>query len=308
MNIPRTRSIGILLVIVIAGLAWALKQAHEIESLRASLPTPAEQARNVALLKDARARAKTLQAKIATLQATGNGFPSTPGQSDVGATDADLDRQSKVKKLVLVELRGQCDVAFAPLFRTLSQSLNLTPTQLAQFKELLMQKQATMLAAATAANQSTGSTREELTAAVSSIDAAIKQSLGDAAYLLYSQYQRTMPQRAATNLVAQSLDYNSPPMTEDQTEKLVAVLAQFPVTEEAPKSVTLGIPKNPFSAEPSTVTPAAVQAAASILSPGQLKALQQVQLEQQTHQQLLSWLAQAQHSIELSRKAETPSP
>ena len=66
--------------------------------------------------------------------------------------------------------------------------------------------------------------------AQAAVDAQIQSTLGDAGFAQYQQYVQTMPERNTVAQVQQSLSYTGTPLTNDQQNQLVSVLAQYAPT------------------------------------------------------------------------------
>lgn len=197
----------------------------------------------------------------------------------------------EVQRLMAMQQRGALDARYAALFK----SLNLSPAQLEQFKNLLVEKR-TAVADVMAAARSQGLTgrenRDELRALVQNaqaeVDASIRASIGDAAYAQYQGFEQTQAQRNVVSQLQQRLSYTDAPLTDTQTEQLVQVLAT--ATESSnPRAATVRTPAGRIGFGGSggaQITDAALTQAASVLSASQQQALQQLQAEQQAQAQL----------------------
>ena len=191
------------------------------------------------------------------------------------------------QKLWAEEQKAQLDSRYGALFKSLTQGLNLTPEQLDQFKNLLVQKQQTMLDALAAARQEGVSPRgdpagfqQAMTDAQAPLDQQIQSTLGSAGFSQYQQYNQTLPQHTTVNQVSQALSYSPTPLTDQQASQLTALLAQDqPAAKTAPGTVNFGSLLG--NTTPAPITDEAVSAAQSFLSPPQIQALQQIQQAQQ---------------------------
>jgi hypothetical protein len=311
MTNSRLSVIGVLVLAIVGVGLYDLRQAGEIVRMEASLPDPAVREQNLRLLETARSRLQSLQAAQLASKSQPKAKPAKPR----AGTDHDMAGQPRklmtpeVKMLYLTQYRRQRDAAYGALYQALLHSGGITPGQLDQFKEALLQRQTAYLSAPDLPDQATAdqvmAARNIIMATRAAANASIQQSLGDTGYALFMQYQRTMPQRSAANLVSQSLDYEAAPMSIDQTEKLITTLAQFPAAKPGYDPPVLGTVGDVFAAAPSTVTPGAIQAAAGFLNADQLRALQQVQLQQQTLQEVYAWVGRVDKSM---RAAPATSP
>lgn len=203
----------------------------------------------------------------------------------------------EAQRLLALQQKGALDANYADLFRR----LNLTPAQLEEFKDLLVEKRtavADVLAAARSQGLTGRDSRDEIRALVqdtqAEVDDHIRALLGDSGYQQYQNYERTQPQRAVTNTLEQRLSYTGTPLTPQQTDQLVQILAANASTgrQAQPASFTAinlgGGMRTGFVSGGSgaAITDQALQQAAGVLSPAQLDALRQIQAEQQAEAQL----------------------
>jgi hypothetical protein len=193
------------------------------------------------------------------------------------------------QKLIGIEAAEQLDSQYAALFKKLSRDLNLRPDQIDQFKSLLVQKQQAVIDAVQAAGgQGPGShgdpaaLRKAVTEAQALGDEQIKSRLGNAAYLQYRNYEQTLPERNVLNELQQSLSYTQDPLTEEQTEQLIPVIA---ATQPKAPGSDAGVLTNSGNAG-AVITSEALLQAKNVLSQVQMKALEQLQAAQQARQRL----------------------
>lgn len=201
----------------------------------------------------------------------------------------------EVQRLLAQQQRGALDARYAALFK----SLNLSPAQLEQFKNLLVEKR-TAVADVMAAARSQGLTgrenRDELRALVQNaqaeLDNSIRATIGDAAFTQYQNFEQTQPQRNVVSQLQQRLSYSDAPLTEAQTEQLVQVLATT-TDQKNPNGGGVRTPAGRIGLGGSggaQITDAAVAQSATVLSTAQQQALQQLQAEQQAQAQLAKLL------------------
>ncbi|MBX3735531.1 MAG: hypothetical protein KF715_02485 [Candidatus Didemnitutus sp.] len=197
----------------------------------------------------------------------------------------------EIQRLMAQQQRGALDSRYATLFK----NLNLTPAQLEQFKNLLVEKR-TSVADVMAAARSQGLTgrdnRDELRALVQNaqneVDNNIRATIGDAAFAQYQNFEQTQPQRTVVSQLQQRLSYTDAPLTDAQSEQLVQLLAT--TTEQ--KNPSAGGVRTPagrlgFGGNGGAqITDNALQQSATVLSASQQQALQQLQAEQQAQAQL----------------------
>lgn len=197
----------------------------------------------------------------------------------------------EIQRLMAQQQLGALDSRYAALFK----NLNLSPAQLDQFKNLLVEKR-TAVADVMAAARSQGLTgrenRDELRALVQNaqneVDNNIRATIGDAAFAQYQNFEQTQPQRTVVSQLQQRLSYTDAPLTDAQSEQLVQVLSA--TTEQ--KNPSAGGIRTPagrigFGGNGGAqITDTAVQQSATVLSASQQQALQQLQAEQQAQAQL----------------------
>lgn len=227
----------------------------------------------------------------------------------------------EIQRLMAQQQRGALDSRYASLFK----SLNLTPAQLEQFKNLLVEKR-TAVADVMAAARSQGLTgrdnRDELRALVQNaqndVDNNIRATIGDAAFSQYQNFEQTQPQRTVVSQLQQRLSYTDAPLTDAQSEQLVQVLST--TTEQ--KNPSAGAVRTPagrvgFGGNGGAqITDTAIQQSATVLSASQQQALQQLQAEQQAQAQLAKLMREqfqrrngaGTGSSSTSTPAQTPIP
>jgi hypothetical protein len=307
VHTPKNYLLLFLLLSTLGAGALAWQQYQELIALRASTLNNDERADLQKRLWAAEKRKHELEASLAARNrgpaaeggdASGpEGGPAGGGRggnrNNMANTFLAMMDKPEIQKLMAIQQKAALDARYATLFK----NLNLSPAQLEQFKNLLVEKQAAMtdaLAAARAQGINPRTDPDDFQKLVSSAqadaDANIKSNLGDAAYAQYQQYQQTLPQRNVVNQLAQSLSYTSTPLTPDQTEQMVSLLAAN--TPASNNSATNNIRANVATGfgfgggQTSPVTNDAITQASSVLAPAQVTALQQLQATQQAQQQL----------------------
>jgi hypothetical protein len=311
------------LALLLGGIAWY--QWNAAGTLAAALDrTTAERDSLGRRVADLEKREKSLTQEAAALReqasATSAPAPTAGGRTmtyrvgnaggsagPMGALDS-----PEMRRLMAVGQRGQLDARYAPLFK----SLGLPPQQLDRFKQLLVDKQNSAMDVMAAARSqgitpdSRGQLQSLMQQANRELDDGIKNLLGDSAYQQYQQFDRTQTQRAIVDQLATRLSYTDTPLTPQQSEQMVQLLAdtappapsagaQNVVTYGAARIATTSVGAGPAGGPlPVTVfnsmaggpgasiTDEAVNRAQSVLSPTQVGALQQLQAEQQAQQQM----------------------
>ena len=307
MNTPKNYLILFLLLTTLGAGALAWQQYQELIALRTSTLNSDERADLQKRLWAAEKRKHELEASLAAknrgpvVEGAGeaNGPEGGPGgglgnRNNMANNFMAMMEKPEIQKLMAIQQKAGLDARYATLFK----NLNLSPAQLEQFKNLLVEKQAAMTDALAAARAQGINPRTDptdfqnlITSAQADADANIKSSLGDAGYAQYQQYQQTLPQRNVVNQLAQSLSYTSTPLTPDQTEQMVSLLAaNTPASANSTgnnirATVTAGFGLG-GAGQTSPITNDAITQAATVLAPAQVTALQQLQATQQAQQQL----------------------
>ena len=306
MNTPKNYLILFLVLITLGCGTLAWRQYQELVALRASALNNDERADLQKRLWAAEKRKHELEASLAAKRDPGNGDPADGPEGGPGGDRRGGNRNNlagnflammdkpEIQKLMAIQQRAALDARFATLFK----NLNLSPAQLEQFKNLLVEKQTALtdaLAAARAQGINPRTDPEDfqklVTDAQAEADSSIKATLGDAGYAQYQQYQQTLPQRNVVNQLSQSLSYTNTPLTDDQTEQMVSILAAN--TPASTNSTANNIRATVTSAfgiggpgQTSPITNDAITQAATVLAPAQVTALQQLQATQLAQAQL----------------------
>lgn len=327
----------VVLALVFAGastLAW--RQYQELVILRAATLAGDERAAFETRLAELKRHTNDLQAQLATLQLAKNAAESAADVAQARATareSAAMERAQiaallakdsggaskqdeafellgaladtpEFQKLLALEQHGQVDAKYAALFR----KLHLNPEDQVRLETLLTDKQSAFADAMIAAHDQglTGKDARDLANAVANatqkdINASIKDLLGPQDFNQYQSYERTLPQRAVVDQLAQRLSYTAGPLTTGQQDRLVQTLA---ATAAAPQSIPGASAKNVKPVPPvaplpgalaglgigsvpsAPITTTAVAQAQSFLSPQQVAALQQMRQQQQAQQTL----------------------
>ncbi len=281
--------------IAAASLAYAWQQhlqVTEAEAARDALKTELATARSHASSTLKRAAATRAASSSAT-SAPGdeppeanNGSGPPGGRQNRGGQFAAFRDSPEAQALMAMERKAALDSRYAGLFK----KLNLSPADLEKFKNLLADKQATMmdvLAAARAQGLNPRDNRDEIRALVSNYeaesDANIQATLGPAAYAQYQQYEQTLPQRNVVDQLGQRLSYSSTPLSSDQSEQLISLLAATTPARTNNGGAAPLVPGGGFGGRGgggAQITDAAIAQSQSILSSTQVDALKQLQQQQ----------------------------
>jgi hypothetical protein len=299
----KSKFLPLILFLALLGVgveAWT--QHSELVKLRADLLLPNQTADFNRRLAAEEKKNRDLLDQLAALRKQGDGT----NVADDGTAAAGADQNAgarrgrggfanfqammnnpEFQKLMAVQQKAALDGRYASLFK----NLNLTPDQLEQFKNLLVQKQQAMQDARAAAIQQGLNPRTDpqgfqqaVQSAQAAVDTQIQATLGDAGFAQYQQYQQTLPQRTTVTAVQQSLSYSQTPLTDDQANQLIQLMAQ----NSSGNGGGGGGGRGGFGGqqEGAPITAAVITQAQSILSAPQVQALQQVQQQQQAQQQM----------------------
>lgn len=242
-----------------------------------------------------------------------NGAPvTTPARGQENRV-ANMMNQPEVRQLMVNQQKAALDGRYAALFR----KLGLSGEALEKFKNLLVDKQTVLSdVMMEARNQGINGreSRDELRKLVEQlqgeVDGNIRETLGEAAYAQYKNYETTMPQRSVATQLDQRLSYTSTPLQPSQVEQLVQILHdtapaagnRATATGFMTSAVALGSPAMTFVGGSPRITDAAIAQAQGVLSPAQLAALQALQQEQKAAAQL------SEHLRNNRRPADTTVP
>ncbi len=230
------------------------------------------------------------------------GPPGPQGRRGFGGRIEAMMGNPEFQRLASIQAKARLDGSYAALFKALSSGAAgaaLTPEQLDQFKNLLVQKQQALMDAVQVARDQGLDPRTDrqafgqaVAAAQAAVDQQIQAALGDTGYAAYQQYEQTMPQRNTVNQVEQSLSYTATPLTDAQANQLVQILAQDQPQRAGSGAASTGANlRSLFNQNaPAPITTQALTDAQGILSQPQLQALQQVQQAQQAQAQLMQMM------------------
>jgi hypothetical protein len=292
----------VLVLTTVGGAVVSWRQHLELIALRAAAMNHDERGDWQKRLRAAEKSRHDLETQVATLQRE-DGDPTDAAAPSEGAASprrrfgpgrnrfAAVLEQPEAQKLIAMQQKAALDRRYASLFK----NLHLTPEQLDQFKDLLVEKQSALgdvMRAARAQGLNPRTDREGFKQLVASteadIDNTIKSTLGDAAYAQYQQYQQTLPERNVTGQLQQALSYTGTPLSDAQSEQLVQILAaNAPASHNSNAGMVRTGPGDVAGGgPPGRITDAAVIQAQGVLSAPQLEALKQLQQTQQAQTQL----------------------
>jgi hypothetical protein len=304
-----------LALVALGFVTW--KEYNEVVRLRAQLADGDSAALKRQVATDAKT-IKSLEERLAAMRGRRN---SGPDAADAAAGDGPgpggdrrpggrfgafsaLSGNPEFQKLLAIEMKGRISATYGALFK----SLNLSPEQLTQFQSLLADKQQAMMDTLQAAREQGINPREDpdgfktlMAQAVAQTDQNIQQALGDAGFQQYQQFQQTLPERNTVNSLQQSLSYTQTPLTDDEANQMIALLAANQPQRAGngtAGAATGGTPGPGIMAlmnggGTARVTNDAVTQAATVLTGPQVSALQQIQQQQQAQQQIQQMMRSA---------------
>lgn len=300
--------IALLSLTTFAGAYLTWQQSRELAVVRSSAATEETQAELRKRIWDAEKRVQSLTTELASAREgkpSGNVAVATAptdvgNRRDPGAFMGMMDNP-EYQKLMTIQQKAMLDGRYAALFR----KLKLSPQQLEQFKQLLVERQTSMIDLMTVARAEGLDPRTDPEAyrklvadTQAEVDQTIKTALGDAAYAEYKNFEATAPFRNVVAQLDQRLSYHGTALSETQGEQLVQILAEAnqarmaaappvgggmriasaTVTNSPPAGVSNVV--NFITGSGTMVTDEVVSRASGILAPDQVAALQQIQQEQ----------------------------
>lgn len=331
MHSRKNYAIGFLALTTIAMTVVSWRQYQELIALRAAALNPKERAEWQQRLWDAEKRRADLERQIEgkadseAADAANAHDPSAPapllaaqaaGRGGGRGRFAAMMDQPHVQRLMAVQQKAALDSRYAALFKNLA----LTPEQLDKLKNLLVDKSTAMADVMMAAREQGINPRQDREAfrqlveeTQADIDAAIRSTLGVTVFTQYQDYERTLPQRSVVEQLEQRLSYTSTPLTSEQSNQVLAILASSPSAPNASGGPTVNLagrgPLGPFTARGNAdITEQALQQSAGVLAAPQIEALRQLQQEQQAQRDLANAFRNQAASNPAGTRGPTPPP
>ena len=229
MNSSRGYLLIFLALTTLGGAALAWKQHLEVIALRAALQAKDWEVQHAQQHQD------DLESKLAALRAsakaaTAAGQTPPDDQRPRGrfANMQALMNDPKFAQLLDLQEKARLDSTYAPLFKQLAQQLGLTPAQIAAFQNLLVQKQDAARDVLTAARDQ-GADHAEINQLMAQsnaeIDSQIAATLGPDGFNQYQNFEQTLPERNTVNEIQNSLTYSGTPLTDQQVQQVIQILA-----------------------------------------------------------------------------------
>jgi hypothetical protein len=278
-------ALGAAVLLAVSSSTIAYREYLELVRLRADAPDPDERARLQKAAWDAQRRANLLAAQLAAAR-TGPGAPAAGSENQyraLGEYASDMIARiddPEVRRLMAIVQKGQIVQRFAGLFK----DLKLPPEKLAEFENLMVDRQnaaADVLIAASQQGmnpmQDPQQFRQMVQDSQNEIDQKIQATLGPADFSQFQTFQQTQNQRGTVNQLQQNLSFTDTPLTDDQKAQMTQIMAQ-----SAPAGQGGG----------GAITDTAINLAQGVLSAPQVDALRSMQQLQQANSQLQALLSQ----------------
>lgn len=282
-----------------AYLAW--HQSREVSGLRQTVATAGNQSELRKRVWDAEKRVQSLESQLASAREakpTGAATSTAPAPADA-ATRRGPDAfrgmmdNPEYQKLMTIQQKARLDGNYAALFK----KLKLTPQQLEQFKQLLVERQTSMIDLMSVARTQgldprtdPAAYRQLVESTQAEVDQSIKDALGESAYAEYKNYETSAASRNVVTQLDQRLSYNGSPLNESQSAQLLQILNTSNQSRTAAASVAVpagaGNVINLAVAGSPLVTDEVVAQASGVLAADQVAALQEIQQEQEAAAQM----------------------
>jgi hypothetical protein len=296
------RLANLVLIIALLGLGgyayWEhrlrVSQAGDLEALIRERADLRQQLWKRAAARPAPASAAAEAAEGPTRGSDGDLPPDIRNQrvGDMFNRFTNLMDSPEAQRLLGIQQRAALDAKYSALFK----AMHLAPEQLEKFKSLLVEKQNAVLdvmAAARAQGLNPRDNRTEIAQLIqgtqAEVDSSIRNALGDAAYSQYQTFEQTVPQRNTVGQLEARLSYTDQPLTPQQSDSLVSILASNATGANRTNAGAAGGMLGRLGGTAggsATITDAAVNQAQTVLSGPQVQALQQLQQEQQAQAKL----------------------
>jgi hypothetical protein len=260
---PKTYVILLLALTTIGGAALAYKQYQELIELRAAAMNKDERADLQKRIWDLEKLNRELTDSLAAARLgdgdmDGLAAVETPadenrggrggrGEGRGGRGNNGLAQQAINELLAKPEaqavLAAQRKLAIEKQYAALFKNLNLNPEQAEKLKTILADRQNTLQDARSLAREQ-GLSREDsrklFEQTQADINASIKSVIGESGLAQMQTYEQTMPQRNLVRDLADRLSYTSTPLTGQQQESLIGILAANQPQRTAPDAANQG--------------------------------------------------------------------
>ena len=291
---------GVLAAFALGALLLEWHERQVIQDLRANGVTFEERASLQKAAWDNAKKVHELEAQLSSRAAASAGAALAGASDRVSSDNRTLGDAAaewlnrlddpEIRRLMDLQRTANIKRQYSGFFK----SAHLTPDQIAQFTQLMIERQNAandVLVAATQQGINPMQDPEEFRQMVSSaqieVDSQIQSALGADTYAQFQSFQQAQGQRGVVNQLAQDLSLTDAPLTDAQRDQVTQIVAQ--TNEKGGSSITAD-------------TLARAQA---VLAPAQMQALQNLQQLQQSNRQLQQLISQGR-GASLSRAARIP--
>ena len=275
--------IAALTLVAAATSGLAYYEFKRLQAIRPDALAPAERARLQQAAWDAQKRIHQLESQLAAVSAMGATATAAKTGGDHGGAMGQLAADylarlddPEVRRIMDLQRLAAINRQYAQFFH----DAHLSPEQIRQFQQLMLERQRAetdVLMAATQQGVNPMSDpqafRDLVKNAQAEVDQQLSAALGADQYAQMKSYQQGQAQRAVVNQLSQDLSYSDTPLTDAQRQQLVSAVAST----------------NPTGG--SSVNAKTLAAAQGFLAPAQLQALQNLQQLQQANAQLGQMMA-----------------
>jgi hypothetical protein len=148
------------------------------------------------------------------------------GPGGLGNVLSSMMSDPEMKKVIRDQQRAMLNLMYGPLFKQLA----LPPDDTERLKDLLVNNQMNSVEQASSLFGEGATNRDEALATLQqankNAEEQIKAFLGDARYAQYQDYQQTAAERVQLNQFRQQLPDGTTPLTDQQTEQLLALMKE----------------------------------------------------------------------------------
>lgn len=291
---------GVLAAFALGALLLEWHERQVIQDLRANGVTFEERASLQKAAWDNAKKVHELEAQLSSRAAASAGAALAGASDRVSSDNRTLGDAAaewlnrlddpEIRRLMDLQRTANIKRQYSGFFK----SAHLTPDQIAQFTQLMIERQNAandVLVAATQQGINPMQDPEEFRQMVSSaqieVDSQIQSALGADTYAQFQSFQQAQGQRGVVNQLAQDLSLTDAPLTDAQRDQVTQIVAQ--TNEKGGSSITAD-------------TLARAQA---VLAPAQMQALQNLQQLQQSNRQLQQLISQGR-GASLSRGTRIP--
>jgi hypothetical protein len=300
-----------LTTVVLGALAW--RQFRRLQELTLQTSRSAEERQDLQRrVSDTGQRLaaaeKTRAAVESELKELREGPPAQSARSERGRprtfTAGTMADNPAMQKIMASSMKGMLDQRYAGLFRR----LKLSPADLDRFKDLLVEKQASVLDVIRTAQsqglnlaESAGDLRGVTEKIQAQVDDNIRALLGNEGFRQYQEFNQNIASYSLLDQIERRLSYTGTPLQPAQYDQLLRVLTTSSLStsrEGGTAAFVSGGPGSVFFAAghpgtagmQSSITDTPIGSAQTVLTSAQLEVLTQLKLEQENQANLFQSL------------------